>query len=331
VHSPLELAPDQTIYLISDLHLGDGTPGDAFGSKDEPLRRLLEQAGREADALVIVGDGFDLAEAWSLARIEAAHREVIADLCGLARSMPVYYTQGNHDGTAAGLAGLLPFRFSDRLFIGPRIRVEHGNAFDPRNQPGDRLAFWGSRAHAALERVIRSPVRIPMRKHYCWSTRLGHWIFFRYGLYRTGKAGLLRRLGRDTETRRCREFLDYWGQGEWGDIHALLRPAAALLAEGDLDALVCGHSHQAGQLALGGATYVNTGSWTYGDASYCVYRGGGFEVRDWLGGRRIADEEYRGILGAQSDRSFFDWWGEFYRGWLRYDVPAMDRAARGEH
>ena len=50
-------------------------------------------------------------------------------------------------------------------------------------------------------------------------------------------------------------------------------------------------------------------------------------VRRWPGGEEIRDEEYRGILGPDRDKSFFDWWQAHYRGWFRYDVQAMERAA----
>jgi hypothetical protein len=34
------------VYLLSDLHLGDGGAGDAFGKKDARLRRLFAEATR---------------------------------------------------------------------------------------------------------------------------------------------------------------------------------------------------------------------------------------------------------------------------------------------
>jgi len=331
---PCSIDPGRTVHIVSDMHMGDGSATDPFCGNDGPFLHFLEQVRRESDALVIAGDGFDLAQAWSLDRICRAHREVVDALRALARVMPVYYLHGNHDEAPDAL-GPLQLRLCQHLTIGDRIWVEHGNAFDPRNLPGDRLAFWGSRAHALLERVIHSPVRIPMRKHYYWSTRLGHWIFFRYGLYRRHKATALRWLGREMAAQRCLDFLDYWGRGEWGDIHGLLAPAETFLDRSPHDMLIWGHSHQAGRVAMSGGIYLNSGSWTYRDATYIRYRDGDAQVLNWRTGQPIEDEEYRGIMGPPArsgplrQHTFFDWWESFYRGRFCYDVEAMHRAVRG--
>jgi len=330
VQEAVVLDPGQRVLVVSDLHLGDGGVADAFGRKDDALRGLLEHARRAADVLVIAGDGFDLAQAWSLERIVAAHRRVLEELSALARELPVYYLEGNHDAPAHSRLGVFGLREVRALDVGPRVRIEHGHAFDEHNPPHDRLAFWGSCAHSLLERTIRSRVRIPMRKHYCWSTRLGHWLFYRVGWCQAQQARLLRRLGRERAARRCLGFVDYWGRSEWGDIHGMLGPVAEFLSSGPYELLICGHAHQAGRIAMPRGTYVNTGSWTYDDATYVTLVGGEARVRDWRSGRSIEDEEYRGILGPYRDRSFFEWWESFYRGWLRYDVAAMQRAARGE-
>jgi UDP-2,3-diacylglucosamine pyrophosphatase LpxH len=178
--------------------------------------------------------------------------------------------------------------------------------------------------------VIRSPVRIPMRKHHHWSTRLGHWIFYRYGQSQEALARLERRLGRDERAASRVAFVDYWGRGEWGDAHGLLAAADALLAEDDgVDVLVCGHSHQPGKVALSGGTYVNTGSWAFDDSTYAVCDDAGLEVRQWPDGAPIGDDAYRGVLGRRRDRPFFEWWAAYYRGWLCYDVEAMRRDCGG--
>ncbi len=316
-------------HFVSDLHLGDGGPSDAFGRKDDRLRSFLDEVASRGDALVIVGDGFDIAQAWSLERIVAAHRAVIDDLCALSRTTPVYYLRGNHEGSGSELVDALPLRFAHELTIGERIRVEHGNAHDPHNLPGNRKAFWGARIHATVEAAIRTPVRIPMRKHHYWSTRLGHWMFYRFGQLQLGLSHIERALGRDEQARKRLEFLDYWGRGEWGDAHGLVGVAHKLLAVGDIDTLVCGHSHQPGTVAIAGGTYVNTGSWTFEDSTYAAYEDGRFEVRRYPERSVIADEEYRSILGPNRGKSFFDWWDAYYRGFLRYDVDAMWRDCGG--
>jgi UDP-2,3-diacylglucosamine pyrophosphatase LpxH len=331
--SELRLSPDARVCLLSDLHLGDGGRSDPFAGKDARLRRFFDEVASRADAVILVGDGFDLAQAWTMARIEAAHRRLLDDLRALARSVDTYYVRGNHEGDGRVVARTFPeLVCCERVWIGEHVLVEHGNAFDPHNRPGDRRAFWGSRAHAMLEKAIGSPVRVPMRKHHHWSTRLGHWLFYRYGQYRLGRAHLLRLLQRPAAAQRELAFLDYWGRGEWGDNAGLLGAAERFLVGPDVSTLVCGHSHQPGQVAVEGGTYLNTGSWTFAESTYAWYEDGRFEVRHYPDERVVRDEEYRAFL-ADRDRTFFDWWDAFYLGRFRYDVAAMEAelARPGSH
>jgi UDP-2,3-diacylglucosamine pyrophosphatase LpxH len=311
------------------MHIGDGT-SESFARKDDLLRRFLDYAAANADALIIAGDGFDLAQAWSVERIVRGHRALIDDLAAVARTMPVYSIEGNHGPAEKALGEIIPFHYAEAFMLGDHVRVEHGNAFDARNQSDDEWAFWGCVIHAALERVIGSPVRTPMRKHYCWSTRLGHWLFFRYGQYISLKGRAYEVLSRPEVARDCAAFLDYWGACEWGDPNGMIPRVEAYLSTSPVGTLVCGHSHQPGVVELPGGKYVNSGSWTFDDSTYVAYRDGEVEVRSWPDHRRITDEEYRGALGPHRGKSFFDWWQKFYRGWFRYDVDAMHRAAAGD-
>ncbi|MEC7947816.1 MAG: hypothetical protein VX265_09635, partial [Myxococcota bacterium] len=65
--SPIEVThrieADRRIYVISDLHLGDGTRSDAFLGKDRELMRLLARVREEDAHLVIAGDCVDFHQA----------------------------------------------------------------------------------------------------------------------------------------------------------------------------------------------------------------------------------------------------------------------------
>lgn len=316
------------VRIVSDLHLGDGGAADAFGRKDDLFRRFLDDVAARADVLVIGGDGFDVAQGWSMARICDAHLKVVEDLTALARTIDVYYLRGNHEGSGREIAPYLPLRYANELYIGDRIRVEHGNALDRYNLPGDTTAFWGARGHAILEGILRSPVRIPMRKYHCWSTRVFHRVFRAYATIQKGLVIVDEAAGRTERARRRVEFLDHWGRGEWGDVHGLAAAAELILAAGDVDALVFGHSHQPGKVALARGTYVNSGSWTFDESTYVTCEDGAIEVRRWPDRSTIGDDEYHGFLGPNRDRTFTDWWRRYYRGYLRYDVDGMIRDAR---
>ena len=317
------LPADGRYVLVSDLHIGDGSGGEPFGRKDALFRHFLDRVASRADALVIAGDGFDIAQAWRIERVYERHQGLIDDLVALSGEMPIHYLRGNHEGNGRALARALPFEFSLNMTIGDRILVEHGNVFDPHCQPGDRAAWWATRLHARLETLISSPIRIPMRKHYCWSTRLGHWVFFHFGLARHLISKLQQRAGWHEAARAAQEFLDYWGRGEWGDMNGLLRAAEYVLSGSDVDVLVCGHSHQPGRVRFDAGEYVNTGSWAFDQATYALYEDGRFSVRQFGENRVFEREEYHGVLGPHRDKSFFDWWDTFYRGWFRYDVDLM--------
>ena len=103
--------------LLSDLHLGDGGPGEAF-DRDAELTAFLEQLAADGKVtdVVLLGDVFDLVEgeiagadgrsradatARAVARLDevtAAHPQVLAALTGLLRvGKNLTVVRGNHD------------------------------------------------------------------------------------------------------------------------------------------------------------------------------------------------------------------------------------------
>ena len=103
--------------LLSDLHLGDGGPGEAF-DRDAELTAFLGQLATDGEVtdIVLLGDIFDLVEgevgganghprpdatARAVARLDevtAAHPEVMAALAGLLRAgKDLTVVRGNHD------------------------------------------------------------------------------------------------------------------------------------------------------------------------------------------------------------------------------------------
>ena len=101
------------LVLVSDLHLGDGGPGEAF-DRDEALCAFLCQlAGdRDVTGVVLLGDTFDLVEGSAADRaidatsravarlddIAAAHPDVLAAMAALLRAgKDLTVVRGNHD------------------------------------------------------------------------------------------------------------------------------------------------------------------------------------------------------------------------------------------
>lgn len=83
----MRIASDSVVLIISDMHIGDGAT-EPFANKDDLLRGFLDRVASRADALIIAGDGFDLAQAGSVERIYRSHRALIDDLAALGAACP---------------------------------------------------------------------------------------------------------------------------------------------------------------------------------------------------------------------------------------------------
>lgn len=324
------LDSNQRILIISDMHIGDGSKMEGFQNKDELLLDFLRFAEHHSDTVIIAGDGFDVCQAWSLKRIYRAHRYLMDAMHRLAQQMPVYYIQGNHNDMPRELVVYFPFEYHPALWIGDKIYIEHGHQYDPYCQPGNTKSDRMVKIHALFERLAGAPLRIPMRKYYGWSTRIGHWLFYRYGQWQWLRAQLFLRWGQPDRAQVCFDFLDYFGRGEWGELNINLQAVHEVLMAAPYEVLICGHSHQAGKVRFPGGLYINSGSWTFDEATFVDLDHGTIEVKSWPSLQCIGDEEYRGILGPHHNKSFFEWWEAFYLGWFCYDVEAMHRAVGGE-
>jgi hypothetical protein len=196
----------------------------------------------------------------------------------------------------------------------------HGYEFDSYvGEKWEESGFW-ARALMLYERLFKTWIRMPLQDNYTWSNRFVHWGF--YWLVRWTR--LLRWLG--PRIRRPElgggllSQVDFWTRGVLGDPMGITMPAfAAIKADARFDTIVCGHSHLPGVVELpGGKRYVNLGSWSFGNSQYGVWDGRRFELRDWISGREIGDENYRPIIEGRADRRYEDWFRDEYLGWWRY-------------
>ncbi len=134
------------IFVISDLHLGDGGARDNFeaGKKTPELRSFLDHVGSEGGELFILGDLFELWQ-MSMSRLFVERRDLLDQLAAL----PLVYVPGNHDVDLAHFIGTdflahpffghmrAPF---SREIAGKRHRFFHGHEVDPFNA-GDAPGF----------------------------------------------------------------------------------------------------------------------------------------------------------------------------------------------
>ena len=85
--TPVILEQD-LIYVISDLHLGDGTRSDVFSlgdsiTKRDHMRSLIKEVKENDGHLLIVGDLLDLQQGWSIDRVVTANAILLRELSDL--------------------------------------------------------------------------------------------------------------------------------------------------------------------------------------------------------------------------------------------------------
>ncbi len=314
------IEPDQELWFISDLHVGDATPCDVFFGKDHHLMALVDRVDRAGATLVIVGDAIDFHQAWSFTRVLRAHQELFATFSRLAREGRLIYVIGNHDYEINLFKEVLHFRVCDELHVGRRILVVHGWQYDPYLR--DALGHghgWSTTVHHMVERYLGTWLRIPLGEFYTKGNRLMFWLAHKIAMVADGWTRAMTWVGHQRSADRLHTYLTYWAQSNMGDSMGIFQGALEALDEGEFDALVCGHSHLPGVVDHGGRQYINTGSWTFASSQYVVWDGESFLCRDWITGREFTSQFYEPLLdGALYHKDFWQWWRENYMGLFRF-------------
>lgn len=318
-HRTEVLDPNAPVWVISDLHLGDGTPSDAFFGKDRHLLALVRRVHEQGATLVVAGDALDLHQAWTFTRILRAHRELLAALSGLAREGRLLYVVGNHDWDINLYSDVLRFPVCDAVHLGDRAQITHGMEFDPfggSHVDGFQLP---TKLHHFLERYLDTWMRVPLGEFYTGANRLMFWLAHKAALVDWMWAAALRATGTEDALPTRQAYFDYWARSQMGDPMGLFGPVCAKLDDGPFDWVLTGHSHMPGVVRRGPGGYANTGSWTFASAQYAVWDGLAFRVFDWVTGREFRDELYRRVAsGELDDKGFWQWWRASYLGWFRF-------------
>src|SRR5262252_4197350 len=131
------------IFVISDLHLGDGGSRDDFeaGNKTPRLHSFVDYVGSEGGELFILGDLFELWQ-MNLSKLFVKRRELLDHFSRLN----VTFVPGNHDIDLSHFidADFLAHPFFRRMRApfcrelgGKRFRFLHGHETDPFNASED--------------------------------------------------------------------------------------------------------------------------------------------------------------------------------------------------
>lgn len=225
------------MVVVSDLHLGN-----PFSNVKAKTIEFIDWAATNGYDICINGDGFEVTQV-SLKRVALDVPEVLQALkAAIKKGVNVYYVVGNHDiffeHFLSDWGGFKLAPFLNVTNGSARFRVEHGHLYDP---------FF---------------VRYP--RLYEFSTWLGGFALkIHPALYRSWIW---------FEKSRSR-FRVWRKKGIVGEPESFRRAALEIEARG-FDAIVFGHTHHTGELALeGGGKYLNPGSWML-CSSYVKIEGG---------------------------------------------------------
>lgn len=326
-------------YIISDIHLGDGSMTDIFVAKDRHLLRFLDKVDAEGATLIVAGDAIDFSQSWSLTPILRAHGKVLGAFSRLAAKGRMTYVIGNHDFDLRLYDELLNLPVVGEVQIGDDILVRHGYEYDPVIGPDIGRSELRTRVHHGIERFFGIWLRLPLQHFYNLPNRLAFWLFHKAALLAFAKAEFVQRItGDDSGVKAAKLESEYWLLAQLGDPGGLFRPVRDAALKGDHKLLVCGHSHLPGVVRLGPERlYANTGSWTFNTATVLRIDASkppseeSVVVQDFISGKVYGDRLYQPLIaGGLYGLTFFDWWDRVYRGWLRFDLSGGGAASQSE-
>jgi UDP-2,3-diacylglucosamine pyrophosphatase LpxH len=282
----IPMADNHSIFVISDLHMGDGGVRDNFptGNRERELAGFLDYvAGREGE-LVVLGDLFEFWQ-MNLSHIVIKRMPVLDRLA----AMDVTYVLGNHDADLDGFIGtqFLAHPLFERMcgpftreIGGKQFKFMHGHEVDPGNK--DDWPEKG-RIFCILAGLFEDRNQSPIYSNGVYVEddleRIGEGLLGRW----TGLASKIVRffrlggLGMDVEhltptqnQNRAKELLGRYRQDK---------------ETGGYDVLIAGHTHQPGRI---GNWYFNSGTWARKENSFVEIGATGFSaVYDWVDGRAV--------------------------------------------
>lgn len=231
------------LVVISDLHLGN-----PFSNKRTEAVQFLRWAAKNDYDIVVNGDGLEIAQA-SFEKIAQDLPEVLQALKELSSTgKNIYYVVGNHDIALEhfledwGVVKVSPFL--NLTSAQNRIRIEHGHLYDPFFVKFPVLYEVLTRAAGLLLKI--SPKLY--QAWILWEKYLAH--------RRAKKTGIM---------------------GE----PAEFAQAARELCDRGFDAIIFGHTHHRGHVALAPQKhYFNSGSWMLSN-HYLEIVDGHIKTKNW--------------------------------------------------
>ena len=271
VQAQVNVVKSRPIYVVSDLHLGDGGPRDNFAhmSNGERLCEFLgflEYVKSQNGKLIICGDLFDFWQA-NLSKVIIHYQELL----NILAEMDTIYILGNHDSDL-------------RYFLGVK-------------EPWLKHPFFKTMCESHVEDINGHYVHF-LHGHqvdpYCKSDSpdIGRITAIYTGLKEDKHGGPL--LNKHLTVEKAYlgwvEWLVGLGQricGKGGRYEAMNRELCNLRVRGGYSAIISGHTHFAGSV---GTSVYNTGTWAEQVNSFVlVDPKGTISVYDWIKGQAISN------------------------------------------
>ena len=113
---------NEHVYVIGDLHLGDGTRSDAFSlgdsvTKRDRMRALIKEIRENDGILIINGDCMDLQQGWSIDRVITANAILFRELSDLGKENKLVYIWSELDEDLSYYEELLNAQTASRVLI----------------------------------------------------------------------------------------------------------------------------------------------------------------------------------------------------------------------
>lgn len=291
----------ENIYIISDLHAGDGSYRDNFyyfKNKDKLIACINSIRKDDPESTwIILGD---FLEFW-----QASVGDVIIfneELLNYFADIGAYYVIGNHDNDLLAFINTdhLKHKFFSRMGTGfilgrsnKKIMIVHGHETDkynknPRPGKGRMLAILAGLFEDKNESPMldeNETVESALTKAGEWFLKIlnNFWVFIRY-FVRTKKLIIPESLKQGAGTTPSQNS---------GLLEQHLKSFEELKNKDEFTHLICGHTHKAGIcLSKDKPWYFNTGCWAMKDNSFVkISKEGNISVFDWEGNQAIENNK----------------------------------------
>jgi len=269
---PAPISKPRPIYVVSDLHLGDGGPRDNFaymsnGHREDEFIAFLNFVEEQNGRLIIAGDLFELWQS-NVSRVLTLRERLLDRLA----AMEAIYILGNHD------ADLLYFctRVNSNCWLSHpffgTMRTEHTECINDRSFHfihGHEVDHYCAGDNPGLGRIaaIYSGLR---------EDRNGSPLLNKYKTVEAKSIGRFERLS---------NFIR-WLCGKPNRTRTMNQGLRDYIRKDEYDVLVSGHTHRAGQFwskKEGSLPIYNAGTWAEGTCSFVVISpGGSVGIFDWI-------------------------------------------------